>query len=322
MISLADIQAARERIRAHVRHTPMLDLPNTLTDLPYHLRLKLENAQVVGSFKPRGVFNTLLQMDAAARTRGVVAASGGNHGLALAYAARRLSVPATVFLPEAASPDRVARVQAWGAEVIRVGANWNDTHAQASAFARERGLAYVHPFDADMTLAGQGTLALEILEDTPDVDCVLIAIGGGGLIAGMALALKALKPAIRIIGIEPTGAASMKAAVEAGRVVDLPAVNTLADTLSPRAVCDLTLTLTQQYIDDIVLVTDSAMIEGMRWLWKNTNQLVEPSGAAAVAAIQTGVVDVADFACPVALVCGGNAAADGVFDAYVAAARN
>lgn len=322
MITLHDIQAARERISAHVRHTPMLDLPNTLTDLPYHLRLKLENAQVVGSFKPRGVFNTLLQMDNETRTRGVVAASGGNHGLALAYAAKRLSVPATVFLPESATPDRVARVQAWGAEVIRVGANWNDTHAQATAYAAEHNLPYVHPFDADKTLAGQGTLALEILEDTPDVDCILIAIGGGGLIAGMALALKTLKPDIRIIGIEPTGAASMKAAVEAGRVVDLPVVNTIADTLAPRAVSDLTLALTQQYVDEIVLVSDAAMVEGMRWLWKNTNQLVEPSGAAAVAAIQTGAVDVTGYACPVALVCGGNAAADSVFDAYASAAKN
>ncbi len=321
MLTVQDVEAARARIRGYVRHTPLLALPNVLEDLPPRLRLKLENAQVAGSFKPRGVFNTLLQLDADARQRGVVAASGGNHGVALAYAAHRLGIPATVFLPATASADRVARVSRWGAALVQVGSAWDDAHRAALAFAAEQRLPYVHPFDAPATLAGQGTLGLELLEDVPQMDAVLIAIGGGGLIAGMALAIREKRPGVRIIGVEPVGAPSMKAALEAGRVVTLPAVRTIADTLSPRAVSESTLALTQRYVDEIVLVDDAAMIAGMRWLWTNANQLVEPSGAAVIAALQTGAVDLHDAKAPVALICGGNAAAEQVFDHYAGLAE-
>jgi threonine dehydratase len=318
-LPLADILAARERIRGYVRHTPILPLPNALDDAP-NLRLKLENLQVTGSFKPRGVFNTLLQLDEATRCRGVVAASGGNHGVALAYAAQRLNIPATVYLPATATADRVARVAVWGAKVEQVGTVWDDAHAAAVSFAERERLPYVHPFDADATLAGQGTLGLELLEDFPYMDAVLIAIGGSGLIAGMAAAIKAARPNVTIIGVEPTGAASMKAAVSAGRLVDLPSVRTIADTLSPRSVSQRTLDLTMQHVEQIALVDDFAMLEAMRWLWRHANQLVEPSGAAVIAAILTGAVDISAYRCPVALICGGNAAADEVFYHYHGAA--
>jgi threonine dehydratase len=253
-----------------------------------------------------------------ARARGVVTASGGNHGLAVAYAAQRLGLRATVYLPATASEDRVARVRYWQAEVVQHGVNWNDAHTAASAYAHAHDLAYIHPFDAEQTLAGQGTLGLELLEDFPEMDCVLIAIGGGGLIAGMADVIRQARPEVRVIGVEPTGAASMTAAIQAGRVVELPAVRTIADTLAPRAVAERTRALTAQYVDEIVLVEDTAMIEGMRWLWLHYNQLVEPSGAAVIAALQTGAVDSARYRCPVAVICGGNAAADDVFGAYAA----
>ncbi len=322
MITLSDIQSARQRIHGYVRHTPVITARNTLTHAPETLHLKLENLQVAGSFKTRGVFNTLLQLSDAAKARGVVAASGGNHGVALAYAASRLGIPAAVFLPTSVSDDRVKRAEVWGAQVIQVGSAWDDAHAAAVAYANERNLAYVHPFDAVATIAGQGTVGLELLEDVPEMDIVLIAIGGGGLIAGMGLAIKSLKPDVRIIGIEPVGAASMKAAVDAGQVTTLPQVRTIADTLSPRAVSDLTLSLTREYVDEIVLVEDTAMIEGMRWLWRESNQLVEPAGAAVIAALQTGAVDIAGFKHPVALICGGNASAGCVFSEYETAARN
>ncbi len=319
-LPLESIQQAHERIKPYVRHTPMAPPPSLRGELHPNLRLKLENLQVTGSFKPRGVFNTLLSMGETARAGGVVTASGGNHGVAIAYAAYVLGIPAVVYLPESASADRIARVERWGAEVVRHGRNWDDAHAAASIYAEAGGLPYVHPFEADRTLEGQGTLGLEILQDAPEADCVLIASGGGGLIGGAAAALKAIKPSIRVIGVEPTGAPSLLRAVEAGRVVELAEVRTIADTLAPRAVGERTLALAQQFVDEIVLVSDESMIAAMRWLWLECNQLVEPSGAAVIAALQTGAVDISRHQHPVAVICGGNAAAEPVFAAYEALA--
>lgn len=310
------IEQARKRIAPYVRHTPLLPLPSLRDDMHPLLRLKLENLQVSGSFKARGVFNHLLQLDATQRARGVIAASGGNHGLALAYGAWRLGLPATIYLPATASADRVARVEAWGARVIPHGTNWDDAHTEALAHATAEGLYYVHPFDDAYTLAGQGTLGLELLDDLPDLDCVLIAIGGGGLISGMAAAIKQRRPQVRIIGVEPVGASSMQRSLEADRVVELPAVQTIADTHAPRAVSARTLALTRRYVDEIVLVEDTAMVAAMRWLWTEANQLVEPAGAAVIAALQSGATDISAANCPVALICGGNAAAESVFAGY------
>ncbi|HEU5098905.1 MAG TPA: threonine/serine dehydratase [Roseiflexaceae bacterium] len=315
-ISLDNFQQARQRIQPYVRHTPLLPLPSLRGDLPARLQLKLENLQVTGSFKARGVFNTLLQLSPAERERGVVAASGGNHGAALAYGAWRLGLPATIFLPERASADRVARIAAWGARVVKHGTVWDEAHAKAVEHAGATDSIYVHPFDAERTLVGQGTLGLELLDDIPELDCVLIAIGGGGLIAGMATAIKQRRPHVRIIGVEPTGAAAMRHAVEAGRVLPLPEVRSIADTLSPRAVCERTLALTQRYVDEIVTVGDAQMVMAMRWLWAECNQLVEPAGAAVIAALQCGAAEISSFASPAALICGGNAAVEQVFGAY------
>ncbi len=317
-LALETIRAARERIKPYVRHTPLAPVPALTADFPAKLRLKLENLQVVGSFKPRGVFNTLLQLDADTQRRGVIAASGGNHGVALAYAAHRLGIPAIVYLPESASNDRVERVKVWGAQVIQHGSAWDDAHAKAVEHARSSGMTYVHPFDAEATLAGQGTLGLELLEDVPEMDCVLIAVGGGGLIAGMAAAIKQIKPDVAIIGVEPFGAASMQHSLDAKQVEPLAEIRTIADTLAPRSVSERTLTLTQRYVDRVVLVDDTAMISAMRWLWLHYNQLVEPASAAVIAALPQ--VDLTPYRAPVALICGGNAAANSVWQTYEASA--
>ncbi len=200
--------------------------------------------------------------------------------------------------------------------MVKHGAVWDDAHARAVEHATATGSTYVHPFDAERTLIGQGTLGLELLDDLPVLDCVLIAIGGGGLIAGMAAAIKQLRPQTRIVGVEPTGAASMRHALAAGQVLPLPEVRTIADTLAPRAVCERTLALTQQYVDEIVTVSDAQMVAAMRWLWAECNQLVEPAGAAVIAALQSGAVDVGAHTDPVALICGGNAAVESAFAAY------
>ncbi len=315
-VKLSEIEQARQRISPYVRHTPLLPLPLLHHDAPQRLRLKLENLQLSGSFKVRGAFNTLLQLDSEQAARGVIASSGGNHGLALAYAAQRLGIPAIVYLPANATADREARIAARGARVMRHGNSWDDAHARALEHAAAEGLYYVHPFDSPLTVAGQGTLGLELLDDLPALDCVVIAIGGGGLISGIAAAIKQQRPDVRIIGVEPVGAPSMLRSVESGHVVRLPSVRTIADTLLPMAVSERTLTLTQHYVDEIVLVEDSQMIAGMRWLWTECNQLVEPAGAAAVAAILNGQADISRAAHPIALICGGNAAAASVFTIY------
>lgn len=320
-LELDAIRAARSRITGYIRHTPIAVLPHLTDDLPAGARLKLENQQVAGSFKPRGVFNTLLQLTPEERQRGVICASGGNHGVALAYAAWKLGIPATVYLPATASADRVARIGMWGATLEQHGQGWDDAHARAVEHAEADGLYYVHPFDADRTLAGQGTLGLELIEDVPEMDAVLIAIGGGGLIAGAAAAIKQLRPEVQIIGVEPVGAPTMLRSVEAGRLDPLAETRTIADTLSPRNVSQRTLDLTQRYVDQIVLVDDFAMIDAMRWLWTQTNQLVEPSGAAVIAAWRTSAVDLSAFQHPVFVICGGNAAAEPVFAHYDAAAK-
>jgi threonine dehydratase len=199
---------------------------------------------------------------------------------------------------------------------VRHGVAWDDANAQAQAHAAAEGLVYIHPFDAERTLEGQGTLGLELLDDAPELDCALIAIGGGGLIAGMAAAIKQRSPGVRIVGVEPVGAASMLRSVEARRLAPLPEVRTIADTLAPRTVSERTLALTQRYVDEIVLVDDAQMVAAMRWLWTECNQLVEPAGAAVLAALFAGAVSIDRHACPVALICGGNAAAESVFATY------
>jgi len=316
MIDSALFDAAHARIAAYVRHTPLLPTPSLRGDFHPNLTLKLENLQITGSFKVRGALNNLLQVDDAQRRRGVCTASGGNHGVALAYAAWRLGCPATIYIPERASADREARIAAWGATVLRHGAVWDDAHEAAVAYAKQRDIPYLHSFEAVNTIAGQGTLGLEMLADVPDADCFIIAIGGGGLISGVATAIKQRRPHATIIGVEPVGAPSMTHSLAAGSLQPLAAINTFADTLAPRMVSEITLAQARAHVDRIVLVNDAQILSAMRWLWQEANQLVEPAGAASIAAMQSGLVDVSEFQHPVALICGGNAAAEPVFAAY------
>lgn len=320
-VPLDAFRQARARLAPYTRHTPVAPWPPLHDDAPTGLRLKLENMQVVGSFKPRGVCNHMRQLAPDQRKRGVVAASAGNHGLAVAYVARQLGIPAIIYLPQAASADRVARIQAWGAVVVQHGEVYEDAHQFALEHAAAERLTYVHSFDSEATLAGHGTLGLELLEDVPEMDCLLVAVGGGGLIAGIACVLKKMNPQIKIIGVEPFGAPSMHDSVQAGHVITLAEVKTIADTLATRSVVERTLFLTQRYVDELVLVSDTQIAAAMRWLWSECNQLVEPSGAAALAAALYGAADMHPYHHPVALICGGNAAADPVLNAYESSLR-
>lgn len=305
MIKLDDIRDAAGRIAPYVRRTPLLaatslDEPPT----PASLFLKLECLQATGSFKARGATNKLLSTPRAELAGGVVTASGGNHGLAVARAAGLAGVAATIFVPTNAAPAKIEKLRQMGATVEIVGSVWNETNVHALAFAKERSAAYFHPFADPLVVAGQGTVALELLEDNPDLDTVLIAIGGGGLITGMAVALKALKPSVRIIGIEPTGCPTFHASLAAGKVVRLDKVTTRVATMACAETDPAVFEQSRHAIDEVVLVEDAEMVEAARWLWFELGLAADLSGAAAVAALRGGKLRFEANRQVCALVCG------------------
>ena len=298
--------AAARRIAARVRHTPLL-APGPVLEgggLPSGLRLKLESLQVTGSFKARGASNKVLSLPPDQVARGLITASGGNHGIAVAYAGHVAGSPTTVYLPGRASAAKAAAVERWGATVVRAGDVWDDAHAAATAAARREGLTYLHPFDDPDVIAGQGTIALEILADAPATDLLVVAIGGGGLISGIAAAARAIDPAMRIVGVEPTGAPKLTASLRAGALVTLDEIHTAALTLAPRRSAELNLGLIREHVEEIVLVTDEEMLAAARWLWRELGVAAELSGAAAVAALLFGRVPLRGARQPCAVVCG------------------
>lgn len=302
--SLPEFEAARARIAGHVRVTPVIawDPP----EITARVTLKLEHLQIGGSFKVRGALSCLLAEDPARLGRGVVTASGGNHGLGVAYAAARVGAKAVVFLPESAPVTTERRLAALGAEAIRGGRAWDDAWLSALAHADRTGALAVHPFEDPVVIAGQASVGLELFDQAPDLDAALVAIGGGGLIAGVAAALHARAPTIRIVGVEPEGAASMTVSLRAGRVTPLAEVRTIAGTLAPRSVGPNTLAMVTREAVPVVLVSDDELRAAMRRLWDDLRILVEPAGAAAVAALLSGRAPLADARHIAVLVCGAN----------------
>jgi threonine dehydratase len=287
MIDLAAIEAARERIAPHIRRTPVMALTQAKDPPPVSadVILKLECLQVTGSFKARGAMNRLLGAPAQEVAAGIVTASGGNHGLAVARTAFAARTGATIFLPSNVSPAKLAKMKAWGADTRIVGDAWDDANAAALAFAKETGAAYFHPFADPLVVAGQGTLGLEIIEDMPDIDTILVAIGGGGLISGLGTAFRAKRPDIRVIGVEPTGSPTLKASLDAGRRVRLPSITTKVPTMACRETDERIFEIVRQTVSDILLVTDEAMEEASRRLWFETGVAADLSGAASLAAL-------------------------------------
>lgn len=291
-IGLDDVKRAAERIQPYVRRTPMVPVRCTKAH-PFpegELFLKLECLQVTGSFKPRGATNKLLSLSPEETRRGIITASGGNHGLAVAYAGFLAKAATTVYVPENVSSDKRKKLEAWGAAVVLRGRHWSEANAVAMEVAARDGLAYFHPFADPAVIAGQGTLAVEVLEQVPDVDLFLVAIGGGGLISGVALAAKALRPEVRIIGIEPVGAPTLHACFQAGRVVELPGITTKVPTMAALKTEALNYEIARRHVEEIVLITDEDMREAARWLWFEMGLAADLSGAAAIAALRSGAV--------------------------------
>lgn len=280
----ATIAAAAQRIAPHVRRTPVVTVDGADFGLDgTRLVFKLEFLQHAGSFKTRGAFNNLLSREVPAA--GVVAASGGNHGAAVAYAAMKANRPATIFVPEVASAAKMEQIRGYGARLEVGGERYHDALIASEAFVRSSGAAAIHAYDQPETLQGQGTVAMEFEQQARSLDALLVAVGGGGLIGGMAAWYAGRLP---VIGVEPEEAPTLTRALEAGEPVDSPAGGVAADSLAPRRVGSLMFPIAQRYIERTVLVTDDAIGEAQRALWKTLRIVAEPGGAAALAALLSG----------------------------------
>ena len=306
MIGLNDIRAAAERIAGKVRQTPVMEAGNLKDPLSCDgsVVLKLELMQVTGSFKARGATNRLACLDPAELSRGIVTASGGNHGIATARAGVLADVPTTVFVPGTASPAKIEKIKAWGAELHVVGSAWEDANEAAQQWVRDTGAVYFHPFADPDVVAGQGTVGLEILEQIPDVDTVLVAMGGGGLVSGVATAIKALAPAVRIVGIEAAGSPVLLRSLEAGQNIALERVTTRVATMSCARTDDRIFEIVRDNVDLIVLVSDEEMQAAARWIWFEMGLAADLSGAAALAALRASYVQTVPGERICAIVCG------------------
>ncbi len=305
LITLDDIRSAAKRVASIARVTPLLDVS---PQAEQSLLLKCESLQPGGAFKIRGAYNMVAQLTGDERRRGVITYSSGNHGQAMALAARELGAPAVVVMPKTASRIKIEGARSFGAEVIFEGTTSVERRVRAEREADARGLTMVPPFDHPWIIAGQGTAGLEILEQRPDVSAVIVPIGGGGLIAGIAAAIKLTRPEVMVIGVEPDGAAKMKASVDAGTPVTLEKTETIADGLMPVRPGDLTFAHVRQFVDKIVTVTDLQIMDAVLWLFSSAKLVAEPSGAASVAAALTAKPRLRGTV--VAVVSGGNIGLD------------
>jgi threonine dehydratase len=288
MISLRDVRQARERVRSVVVRTPLLAAKFG----PENLFFKCENLQRGGAFKIRGAYNSICRLPPARRKRGVVAYSSGNHAQGVALAARILKVPATVVMLNGSIAEKVEQTRAYGADVVLGGNASEEIKAKAEQIASEKGLTLIPPFNHPDTMAGQGTTGLEILEDLKTVKTLVVPIGGGGLISGIAVAVKGSRKGVRIVGVEPEGAPKITRSLHAGHLVTLPATHTIADGLKPVRAGELTFEVIQKLVDEVVTVADGEILAAMAHLIRKEKLMVEPSGAASFAAVQSGKVEI------------------------------
>jgi threonine dehydratase len=287
LVTPADIRSAHARIRDHIRRTPLLETASPIEDAP-RISLKLECLQATGSFKARGAFHNLLTRPASAT--GCATASGGNHGAAVAFAAQKLGIRARVFVPEIASPAKIAKIKDYGAEAMIGGAAYAEAQERCNAYVAESGALLIHPYDAVETVAGQGTVALEWEEDLEQLgleklDTVLIAVGGGGLIAGVAAWFQGR---VKVVGVEPEGSRALHASLEADKLVDVSVNSIAADSLGAKRIGEVDFDIAKRFVSGVVLVKDAAIAAAQRQLWREFSIIAEPGGAAALAAIMSG----------------------------------
>ena len=307
MVGLEDIRLAYRRLQGVAVHTPLVLCPRSAPERL--LYFKPESFQPVGSFKLRGAYNKIASMPVEEKSRGVIAYSSGNHAQGVAYAARQLGVQATIVMPGSASEVKLERTAELGAEIVRVGAGSEERRVRAEELAGERGYALVPPYNDEALIAGQGTIGLEILEEIPDVGTVLVPVGGGGLITGVAAALKLSCPEVRVIGVEPELAADAQASLRSGRIVEFPPEQvgrTIADGLRTQHLGDITFAHIQRYVDNIVTVSEDEIVDATRRLAYEARLVAEPSGAVAFTGYLYRQNELPSTRLNVAVVSGGN----------------
>jgi threonine dehydratase len=305
-LGLDVFEAAYAHVAPHTHRTPLLT-SRTLSDLSgFEVRLKAEIFQRTGSYKIRGPLNKFMTMTPEERARGVVCSSAGNHAQGVALAARIHGIKAVVVMAANATPSKVAATRGYGAEVVLHGTIWDEANEKARELVRERGLTYVHPFDDLQLIAGQGTLGLEIVRDWPEVDLIVVPIGGGGLISGVAMAAKALKPSVKVVGVESSGAPGMLESIRAGSVVTLDRVDCIIDGLRVKRVGETTFEVVKRVVDDIVTLPDEQIFEAMLWTMSRAKLVVEGAAAVPVGALLQGLIDAPAGAKVVCVLSGGN----------------
>lgn len=305
MIQLSDVHSALSRIRADIRVSPCTHSETFSGITRNQIFLKLDNQQRTGAFKERGALNKLLTLTPEERSRGVIAASAGNHAQGVSYHAGRHGIRARIVMPLPTPLTKVSATRGYGAEVLLHGANYDEAYQKAIEQSRDEGLTMIHAFDDEAVIAGQGTLGLEILSQHPDIEVIVSPIGGGGLIGGIACAAKETKPAVKVFGVQPSRIPSMKAAVEQGKPVTLDSAKTIADGIAVRRAGDRTLPLVQKYVDDIVTVEEEEIANAILLLLEREKTLAEGAGAAAIAALLNRKLPLEGKRVAV-LVCGGN----------------
>jgi len=288
MLALDDVVQARNVIQGMVQRTPLIHSHILSQRFGCQLFLKAENLQHTGSFKVRGAYNKIITLARSGVVKGIIAASAGNHAQGVAVAAAAADIPATIVMPETASLPKVQATQGYGARVILYGENYEEAAAHTRHLAQEEGLTVIPAFNDDLVVAGQGTIGLEVHEALPDLDAVIVPVGGGGLISGIALAVKSLRPATRVIGVQASAATGAKASFQEGRIVHISPRNTLADGIAVGAPGEVTLPLMQRYVDDIVSVEEEAISQAMVLLLEFGKLVVEGAGAVGVAALLSG----------------------------------
>ena len=305
-LTRADFERARAIIAPHIYKTPLVTSRILSERTGFDVRLKAEMFQKTGSYKIRGPLNKFTYLTDEQKRRGVVCSSAGNHAQGVALAARLNGMHAVVVMAENATPSKIDATRAYGAEVVLHGTIWDEANEKARQLVVERGLTYIHPFDDPQLVAGQGTLGLEIHEDFPQADVVVVPIGGGGLISGVAMALKSANPRIKIVGVESSGAPGMKKSVEAGRVVSLDRVDSIIDGLRVKRVGEYTHAVVSQFVDDIVTLPDADMFDAVVWVMAHAKLVVEGAAAAPVAALLHGRIQAPAGSKVVCVLSGGN----------------
>jgi threonine dehydratase len=304
-LTLQDFQAVRDRIAPHIKHTPLLTSRQLSEITGYDVRLKAELFQRVGSYKIRGPLNKFSQMSDEQKRRGVVCSSAGNHAQGVALAAKIHGIRAVVCMATNATPSKIAATRAYGAEVVLHGTIWDEANEKAKELVRDEGLTYVHPFDDEQLIAGQGTVGLEIVQDWPEVDAVVAPIGGGGLISGVSMAVKSHNPAAKVIGVESSDGPAMQRSLEAGHLESIEC-NTIIDGLRVRRCGELNFSVVQRFVDEIVALPDSQIFEAMLWVMDRCKLVVEGAAAAPVGALLQGLVRLPKGSKVVAILSGGN----------------